>query len=108
MLIVSDSYIKLQSFQIEASIHFLKILFLHFLSQLFFEQEAVKLGDSSLPKVKVHATVVLSMLNSYVRRSPRDSRVIGTLLGEVKEDGSVVVRITSYCPIVLYYYIISW
>ena len=40
--------------------------------------------------VKVHPTVVFSILNSFTRRSPRDSRVVGTLLGEIR-DGVVVV-----------------
>lgn len=43
------------------------------------------------PQVKVNATVVFSILNSFVRRNTRDSRVIGTLLGEVK-NGVIVVR----------------
>lgn len=49
--------------------------------------------DSALPSVKVHATVVFSILNNFTRRSPRDSRVIGTLLGEVR-DGVVVVSLS--------------
>jgi hypothetical protein len=52
--------------------------------------ESVSLSDSLLPRVKVHATVVFSILNSFTRRTPRDSRVVGTLLGEVR-DGVVVV-----------------
>lgn len=52
--------------------------------------ESVSLKDNSLPKVKVHPTVVFSILNSFTRRVPRDSRIIGTLLGEVR-DGVVVV-----------------
>jgi hypothetical protein len=40
--------------------------------------------------VKVTATVVFSILNSHIRRAQRDTRVIGTLLGEVK-DGVVYV-----------------
>jgi len=52
--------------------------------------EALTLKSSTLPRVKVSSTVALSILNSFARRSQRDSRVIGTLLGEVK-DGVVVV-----------------
>lgn len=52
--------------------------------------EALSLKDDSLPSVKVNATVLFSILNSYVRRSTRDARVIGTLLGEVK-DGTIIV-----------------
>jgi hypothetical protein len=55
-------------------------------------QEALALSDSALPKIKVHATVIFSILNSFVRRSTRDARVIGTLLGEVK-DGVVTVSL---------------
>ena len=60
--------------------------------------EALSLKDNSLPSIKVNATVLFSILNSYVRRSARDARVIGTLLGEVK-DGTIIVRIIScyYC-----------
>ena len=42
---------------------------------------ALSLADEELPQVKVHATAVISMLNHFVRRDNRDSRVIGTLLG---------------------------
>ncbi len=48
------------------------------------------MSDSALPKIKVHATVVFSILNSFVRRGFRDARVIGTLLGSV-EDGVITV-----------------
>ena len=49
--------------------------------------------DTPFAKIKVHATVIFSILNSFSRRSQRNSRVIGTLLGEVNEaDGSVTVR----------------
>ena len=57
-------------------------------------QEAISLRDASLPKIKVHATVVFSILNNFTRRTPRDSRVIGTLLGEVK-DGVVHVSLSG-------------
>jgi len=58
--------------------------------------EAITLFDettkrSSYPKIEVHAIAVFSILNNFMRRSPRDSRVMGTLLGERKEDGTVVV-----------------
>jgi hypothetical protein len=66
----------------------------HFCS-LFVVQEALTLGDSALPKIKVHPTVVFSILNNFTRRSPRDSRVIGTLLGNVK-DGVVTVSFYVY------------
>lgn len=52
--------------------------------------EALTLKDAPLPKIKVHATVICSILHNFMRRTPRDSRVIGTLLGEVK-DGVVTV-----------------
>jgi translation initiation factor 3 subunit F len=54
--------------------------------------EAISLQDSPFPKIKVHATVIFSILNSFVRRAQRDSRIIGTLLGEVNEkDGTVTI-----------------
>ena len=55
-------------------------------------QEALALGDTPVPVVKVHPTVVFSILNSFVRREKRDFRVIGTLLGVVK-DGQIEVKI---------------
>lgn len=54
--------------------------------------EALTLKNASLPRVKVTATVIFSILNSYARRAQRDTRVIGTLLGEVKEG---VVTVTE-------------
>ena len=51
-------------------------------------QTAVSLEDDSLPRVKVHATAVLGMINSFVRRADQESRVIGTLLGTT--DGKVL------------------
>ena len=54
-------------------------------------QEALALGDTPVTVVKVHPTVVFSILNSFVRREKRDFRVIGTLLGVVK-DGQIEVR----------------
>jgi proteasome lid subunit RPN8/RPN11 len=53
--------------------------------------EALSLKDSQLPKVKVHATAIFSILNHFIRRTPREGRVMGTLLGEVKEDGTVEI-----------------
>lgn len=40
---------------------------------------------SALPTVKVHPTAVMSILNSYIRRSDQQTRVIGTLMGVIKE-----------------------
>jgi len=48
------------------------------------------LKDATLPTIKVHATAVFSILTSFIRRTDRNARVMGTLLGEVKEDGVVV------------------
>jgi len=50
-------------------------------------QEALCLGgDDNLPTVKVHATAVFGILNSYGRRAEKNARVIGTLLGTVKDN----------------------
>lgn len=57
-------------------------------------QEALALGDTPVPIVKVHPTVVFSILNSYVRREKRDFRVIGTLLGVVKDGQIEVIAIS--------------
>ena len=54
-------------------------------------QEAITLGDEPLPIVKVHATVIFTILNNYIRRDDRQMRVIGTLLGLVQSsDGNVI------------------
>jgi hypothetical protein len=46
--------------------------------------EALSLGDApNTIVVKLHPTVVFSVLNNFVRRSDRETRVIGTLLGTV-------------------------
>jgi translation initiation factor 3 subunit F len=54
--------------------------------------EALSLGDAGDVAVKLHPTVVFSILNHFIRRTDRDSRVIGTLLGYVKNG---VVEITE-------------
>jgi hypothetical protein len=59
-------------------------------------QEALALGDTPVPVVKVHPTVVFSILNSFVRREKRDFRVIGTLLGVVGKDGQIEVYNNIY------------
>lgn len=46
--------------------------------------EALSLGDApNTIVVKLHPTIVFSVLNNFVRRSDRETRVIGTLLGTV-------------------------
>lgn len=60
-------------------------------------QVALALGDTPIPIVKVHPTVVFSILNSFVRREKRDSRVIGTLLGVVKDGQIEVIMSVSLC-----------
>jgi hypothetical protein len=44
-------------------------------------------------KVKVHPTAVLAIVNNYIRRSDKSQRVIGTLLGSVKDN---VVEVSAY------------
>jgi rhamnose utilization protein RhaD (predicted bifunctional aldolase and dehydrogenase) len=36
--------------------------------------------------VRIHPTAVLSIINNHMRRSDRNQRVIGTLLGNVKNN----------------------
>ena len=52
--------------------------------------EALSIGENQKSIVKLHPTVVFSILNNFVRRNDRESRVIGTLLGTIK-DGVVEV-----------------
>lgn len=61
-------------------------------------QEALSLTDSPLPQVYVSTTVVFNILNAYCRRNALDSRIIGTLLGEVR-DGNVYVSTAISSPI---------
>jgi len=49
-------------------------------------QAALTLSDDVLPTIKVRATAVLGILNSYGRRAEKSSRVIGTLLGVTKDN----------------------
>lgn len=48
--------------------------------------ETLSLIEDQLPIVKVNATVVFSILNIYTRRTSRESRVIGTLLGYINNN----------------------
>ncbi|RYG67527.1 hypothetical protein EON64_07260 [archaeon] len=50
------------------------------------------LRDTSLPKVKVNSLVILSIMNFYMRRSANGTRIMGTLVGEIAKDGSIIVR----------------
>lgn len=67
--------------------------------------EALTLRDAPLPVVRVSATVVLSILNCFARRSVKDTRVIGALLGEVtvvegdSKDSAVTVTVTDCFPV---------
>ena len=48
--------------------------------------EAISLDEAgALPSIRLHPSVVMNILNSYMRRSDRKARVIGTLMGTVKE-----------------------
>lgn len=50
------------------------------------------LGDQHLaPSVKIHPVVLFSIIDHYTRRNEGQDRVIGTLLGTVR-DGEVEVR----------------
>jgi translation initiation factor 3 subunit F len=59
--------------------------------------EALSVGDKEKLVVKLHPTVVFSILNNFVRRNDRESRVIGTLLGTIK-DGVVEVTESFAVP----------
>jgi len=47
-------------------------------------QETLTLADEHLQSIKIHPTAILSILHSFVRRGCY-KRVIGTLLGQIKE-----------------------
>jgi len=48
------------------------------------------LNNEHLPAIRLHATAVFGILNSFMRREDRHSRVIGTLLG-VSQEGYIDV-----------------
>ena len=48
-------------------------------------------GESALPTVRLHPMAVMNILNSFVRRSDRQARLIGTLMGIVREGNIEVV-----------------
>lgn len=52
--------------------------------------QALTLADSRLPIVRLRATAVFSILNHYIRRDKSQTRVVGTLLGNLLE-GNVEV-----------------
>jgi translation initiation factor 3 subunit F len=54
--------------------------------------ESITLNDSSLPTVQVSLSVVFNILNAFNRRSENSPRIVGTLLGEVKDN---IVNITD-------------
>lgn len=57
-------------------------------------------GDEQLPIVRVRASAVFSILSSFTRRNDKQARVIGTLLGSVK-DGNIIevkVEFVIYSP----------
>jgi len=57
--------------------------------------EALSLpGEDALPIIKVHPTVVFSILNHFSRRSDLEARVIGTLLGT--KTGNVIEITNCY------------
>ena len=59
-------------------------------------------GDEPLPTVRVRASAVFSILSSYVRRSEKQARVIGTLVGMVKDGNVVEVIYVSSTTITLF------
>jgi hypothetical protein len=57
--------------------------------------EALSLSNKALPVVKVSAQVILSILSRFSNRLEKDTRVVGTLLGEIKDN---VVHVSlSFC-----------
>lgn len=48
-------------------------------------KEAITLSDDNVPYVKIHPIAIMGILNSYDRRTSKQERVIGTLLGFINE-----------------------
>ena len=58
--------------------------------------EAIYLaGESALPCVKLHPMAVMNILNSFIRRNDRQARLIGTLMGIVREGNIEIMGIIS-------------
>lgn len=60
-------------------------------------QEALTILDDRKPHVRVHATAILAILNSFSRREDKQARPIGTMLGEMR-DGCIEVSTTFSRP----------
>ena len=56
-------------------------------------------GESTLPTVRLHPMAVVNILNSFVRRSDRQARLIGTLMGIVREGN---IEIVGKCTALFY------
>ena len=65
-------------------------------SNSFCKEALTMAGDEQLPTVKVRASAVFSILSSYIRRNEKQTRVIGTLLGCVK-DGNIIEARFFFC-----------
>jgi presenilin-like A22 family membrane protease len=48
-------------------------------------------GDEQLPTVKVRASAIFSILTNYIRRNEKSARMIGTLVGTIKEGNIIEV-----------------
>ena len=66
------------------------------------DQETLILGDNTLPTIQIHSTVVFDILNSFSRRDDLSNRVVGTLLGSVKDD-CIEVSFMSLFPVYFVY-----
>ena len=67
--------------------------------------EAITLNDSPLPSVQVSYSVVFNILNAFNRRNSESTRIIGTLLGEVKEN---VVHVSESAVMLLLFLNLTW
>ena len=63
---------------------------------------ALRLADEKLPNIKIHATVLFSILNHFMRRKEdrMNMRVVGSLLGVSSTEGGVdYIEVTNCFPL---------
>jgi len=54
------------------------------------------LSDDNVPYVKIHPIAIMGILNSYDRRTYKQERVIGTLLGFINEGCIEVIKYLNF------------
>ena len=66
-------------------------------NEITMSKHTLTLADTQFPVVKLHPTAVFEILNTFMRRSDKNQRIIGTLLGSIK-DNVVEVNRCAFLP----------